>query len=140
MRSVPWNALAIVVAGGLIGLGLFLGLRPSAPRPAAPVHDLAAAQRKATAEVQAWLERQRPAFVRTCWEPSVAKAAEPARVPLSFNFSFDEHGREIGRGLNKHREAFRAVAAQCVRTFTERLEISPPCTTLAVDLTISLPN
>ncbi len=143
MGRVPWNALAIVVAGGLIGLGLFLGLRSSPPPAAAappPAIDGPAVQQKASADVQAWLERQRPLFVRTCWEPSVAKAAEPARVPLSFNLTFDKDGKEIGRGVNEHREAYRSDVGDCVRGFTERAQISPPGTTVTVEATISLPN
>ncbi len=141
--AVPWNALAIVVAGGLIGLGLFLGLRPPEtplPRPPGPALVDAAAQQKAAAELKAWLEAQRPTFIRTCWEPSFAKAAEPARISLSFNFTFDEKGQEIGRGMSEHREAHRADVGSCLRGLQERARISPPGATVAIEATISLPN
>lgn len=131
----PWTALAIVVAGAFIGVGLYV--RPAA---APPPKDESAARTRAVAEAVAFVEAQRADMIRACWEPSVAKAAEPARIHLTFGLTFDKDGKEIGRGINEYRDAFRADVAQCLRAMNKPAQISPPGVTVAVDVDLFLPN
>lgn len=142
---VPWNALAIVVAGAFIGLGLFFGLKkeapplPAASAPADPTQDAKAVA--ARAALAAWLEAQRPIFVSRCWAPSAARDPNPPRASFTYSLAVDENGKEVGRGITEHRDAFRSDVADCLRTQANApASIPPPGASVSVQLTITLPN
>jgi hypothetical protein len=133
-------APAIVIAGALIALGLFLGLRTrSAPerlplRPANPALARANTERLALAQ----LERYRPELVEKCWKPTLA-VPESARARMKLDVTFGPDGAQLARGLLEERGASRSVITACVQETLPALRISPQGLSVRVELPLALP-
>ncbi len=165
-------AIAIVVAGGMIGLGLYLGLRSAGDRPelgsalaasnapavappsvetalveAAPVAPLEVASASSSAhrsrdvalEATAALDRQRKAIVAACVLPALAQQPEPPTVKLTFNFTFGEDGKQLGRGVAEDRATSRPEVTRCVVDRLNPISVSPPGQRFRVDVPWTLP-
>jgi hypothetical protein len=110
-----------------------------APAPAPPRPSAAELRRRVAADARAALEGWRPTFLERCWAPSAARAAEPARIEVRFNFSFDGSGRMVGVGLTEQRRAYRADVAACLRGLGVRLAVPAPGVPVQVELPLTLP-
>lgn len=146
--------IAIVSGCGLIAIGLYAGLRsrPVAPPAAAPAAGSAPLPSPAdaappvppdqvAAQVAAALEAQRGRFISTCWQPSLAKAAQPARSPYELNFTISAEGKEVARGISELRGQSRADVAQCLRAIHDApILVAPPGQATTVTLTLWLPQ
>jgi hypothetical protein len=142
---------AILVAGVLIGAGLYLGLRhgassssspPPGPAPVTPVvppRSPGELQVRVTEQVRQALEQKRSTFVERCWSPSAQKSPEPASARYSFNITVDAQGKEIARGISEDRAAFRADVGQCLRGLGDKVAVSPPGATVQVTVPLTLP-
>jgi hypothetical protein len=136
--------------------------RPSsaAVPPSAPVVGPVAADTNAVrSEVARALEAQRSALLASCWEPSVRKSAQPARVDFLINLTFDASGKQIMRSLtegtaaSKSASNLRALTAQppaaaaasrsdvsmCLALTLASISISPPGTSVYVEAPFTLP-
>ncbi|WAS96680.1 hypothetical protein [Nannocystis punicea] len=150
------TSTAILLAGALIGLGLFLGLRslapgglaaapggpppaappaPASPPPQPPALDLATAQRHAANA----LAYHRDALRQDCYLPAVAGEATPPTVLLEFNYTFDAEGLQIARGAVETRGASRPEVTQCVLAKLPPLRIPRPGQLVTATLPLSFP-
>jgi hypothetical protein len=162
---------AVIIAGGLIGAGLIVGLRgrpsnaiPSSsdgtPRtapssaatgreeqrsasPSAAESTSASARderaRGAREEALKALTPQMAAFRRKCWEPSLKKAAEPPRVTLVLNYTFDADGEQLARGISDVAGASRPDVTNCVGMELQPISIPPPGARTYVEVPFTLP-
>lgn len=154
-----YTPISIVLAGSLIGVGLFMGLRqpggsrvePAAPaaggQPAAtaaqqpvgapPVGAPRAAEptlaRRATEQA---LEAQRAAIVERCI-PVAARSGAASR--LNINITFDPSGRQIARGIISDRGDPRPALSECVTGALPRLQIPAPGALQALEVVWVLP-
>src|ERR671918_2470372 len=87
-------APAIVIAGALIGMGLFFGLRsregaapPATAKPAAPSTPPTSLNTERFAA--AALEYHRPELVKRCWEPAPNDAPSQAKMRIDLTFGPD---------------------------------------------------
>ncbi len=144
--------VAVVVAGGLIGAGLFFGLRsrPASPvaSPSAPTNGPASAdvpvpmaesQGSVMADVSKALRAQRPRIVAECWEPAAKRQPEPAVMKIVYSFSFDAQGQQLARGISVERSTARADVTSCLSTALHPLTIPPPGAPMSVDVPFALP-
>ena len=160
---------SIVVAGGLVGAGLFFGLRARAPdagpagvgvapvlvasapsrtTPAPPPEEPARALPPGvTPEKQAAIDRraaeavarERPRLVRECWAPSAQKSAEPATLDVAVRFLFDKDGKQLDMSVADAADPRRADVTACVRRSGIVAAVDPPGTMVATQLQISFP-
>src|SRR5919106_3515905 len=99
-------APAIVIAGALIGMGLYFGLRrrdgaappasskPAAPSSAPPAH--VSTERFAAAA----LEFHRPELVKRCWgEPKTPAHGAPLQAKMTIDLTFGPDGSQVARGF-----------------------------------------
>lgn len=173
-------AAAIVVAGGLVGLGLFMGLRAGAPAPgaaptgapqgleltaraSAPVAEASAtgapvaapsatadasvtakkgSPEKAVAEAKvAALAQWRGKLKTACWDPLVAKTAEPKTSTHRLVLGFDASGKEVARGVSDVRDKpSRTDVGACLRTQTPTpISVAAPGEPLQVEVELTFP-
>lgn len=162
--SVP---VAIVAAGALIGLGLYLGLREGAgarrparvdwvsapastPSPAPslagsappspgsyPTPALRASVETAAAEQ---LAAAHPELRRACWDPAVARVAEPAEVTLQVRITFDAAGRSTAFAVADPPDGSRLDVATCLRAAPITLEVPPPGMRVTAALQLHFPD
>jgi hypothetical protein len=160
--------IGFTIAGALSGLGLYLGARSSGSPPAAASSPLAPASApppasvlagpaattttasapirlpeeahaRAVDEVTRTFEAQRARLVRECWTPSVARAAEPKQVAITFMLGYDEGGRPLTRGLREDLTRVRPDVTECVTRALPMAPIAPPGTPVRVTVTLTLP-
>lgn len=144
------TSTAILLAGALIGLGLFLGLRSLAPRepvaapepsaagappPAGPAFDLATSQQHAANALAYHVEALRQA----CYLPAVVGETPPPPVVLEFNYTFDAEGQQIARGSLEKRGASRPAVTECVLAKLPPLRIPRPGQTVTASPTLTFP-
>lgn len=113
-----------------------------APAARAPAADAQAPGMKAKVMEQAIqaLERERPQFVKRCWEPALKEKPEPSKAKFLFNMSFDgATGREISRGISETREYPRSDVAQCLRALPMNLSVDPPGANVNIEVFFSFP-
>jgi hypothetical protein len=135
---------AIVVAGAMIGGGLYLGLRarpagtatpppvevagrsgrgPAGARPGEPPADPLAVRRRG----QAAVDEFRRQMVERCWRPALAQRAEPGASRYTLEALFSADGTETARGIGEERDGpSRSDVAQCMRLQPLGLRIPPP--------------
>lgn len=140
------------MAGALLALALFFGLRglapgsaavppavPAAaeppPAPPAPVVDLAVAQQHA---INA-LAYHRSTLRQACYLPLVVGEAPPPRIAFQFNFTFDPEGIQITRGVAEARGAARPVITACVLAKLPALRIPRPGRIVEATVPLSFP-
>ena len=140
--------VAIVIAGALVGAGLFLGLR--AAHPPAPAQSTAPAagepspavevsSAKVVADAIAALETQRARILAECWQPSVKEQPEPATMSLVYSFTFDPKGDQRARGIVVDRATGRPDVTTCLTRTVAPLKIPPPGAVVSVDVPFRLP-
>ena len=140
MRRDLLIAGAVLVAGGAISaVILTAGDAPPAPGPI-DVIDTAAAQARAQSDAAAALEERRAEWIERCWRPSVNKQAEPRRITLTFDLSFDAAGTLVATGVSEDRTAARPDVAQCLRSRPLALQIRPPGVPVRVEVPFELPD
>lgn len=147
-------AIAIVIAGALVGLGLYLGLRArapvAAPRPgpaaeAAPVPPPHLPSRddpdRVRADAVAAVERFRQEMLERCWRPALAQAPQPATSTYQLDVSFSGNGVESARGVSELREQpSRGDVARCLRDQPiGTLRIPPPGGLVRYELPLRFP-
>lgn len=159
---------AILVGFALLALGVYSGLKaqsvgaPSsaetlaeAPRSAAPPPGVGPAPGAPTAPevpasaragaLQASVERvvlaeKRAVFLPKCWEPMVAKQAEPAKARYAMQMVFDATGTEIGRGISELRGSeSRPDVGRCLRELPIGLKIPAPGANVPVSVELTFP-
>ena len=146
-------AIAIVIAGAVIGLGLFLGIRsirtagtPNVNGPAAmaagtrppppPPRDPAMVRGDAVAV----LEQFRRHMIESCWRPALAKSPKPATSFFVVNFTFAGDGLEIARGISEVRDQpSRPDVAACLRQQPIGLRIPAPGGAVQLELPLAFP-
>lgn len=148
--------MATVIGCALVGLGLFLGLRAQAPpTPSAdpprstppPARSIALSPEEVpealrvtvTAQVSAALDALRPRILAECWEPALAKKAEPRAAEYILRLTFDAAGKEILRGVTDVRGSSRGDVGQCLRQMQMNLSIPPPGAYVPIDIRLTLP-
>lgn len=104
--------------------------------PGAPAAVQAAAN-KAAAEAIA--EMKKTVFLPKCWQPSVAKAADPPKVKFVYEVTFNPEGAQIARGINEDRAGYRQDVSACLNALPMDLKIPPPGTNVRVSLPLELP-
>ena len=104
--------------------------------PAAPPE----VQAKVLAQATKAVEAMKPTFLKTCWEPAVKLAPEPAKAKYVFNMTFDGRtGKELSRGISESREMVRSDVGQCLRGLPLSLSVDPPGMSVNVDVPLVLP-
>ncbi|WP_422888343.1 hypothetical protein [Nannocystis pusilla] len=144
---------AILLAGAMLALALFFGLRglnpgiavpPAAPPeppalasapPSPPPVDLAVARQHAANA----LAYHRGALRQSCYLPAVAGEASPPTISFTFNFTFDPEGAQIARGVVETRGEARQAITQCVLAQLPALRIPRPGQVVTADLPLSFP-
>lgn len=164
--SVP---AAIVIAGVLIGAGLFFGLRdrgrdapprggvvePRAAEPAAsrgdrppdrtapptaiPPPPVVALRERAVQEIAAALDKQRAALTEKCWKPNAGASPPPRPARWTFNFTMAPDGSQIARGVAEARGAGSPEITRCVLEALAPVSVSPTGATVVVDVPFALP-
>lgn len=140
-----YTPISVVVAGSLIGAGLFLGLRgppassalaaaslPAAVASVATVLDRSAAQRAA----EQALESQRAAVIASCIPPG-SRGGSASR--LHINIAFDHDGKQVTRGIIPERSDPRRELAECASDALPSLTIPAQNAPAALDLLWTLP-
>lgn len=145
---------AIVLAGCIIALGIYFGLRGreaptppvNQPLPAVPARGptvLAAKpivdQARVFREASAALDRHKKTLTEKCLAPALAQKPEPPRVKYSFNLTFDASGMVIARGIIEDHATARPDVATCVGDNFPELKVTPPGQTVRVDVPLELP-
>lgn len=162
------TATAILIAGALIGAGLFFGLRsaatpppaaapPSSATTAAPRQPVAASPPAATtgvapspaassarpetvaAQARVALDEQRDTLVKACVDPLFAKGAERRKVKLTMNFTFDPRGKQITQGLAEDRQTSLAGLSTCLSEKLQPISVPPPGANTYVEVPWELP-
>lgn len=161
--SLPIST-AIVVAGGLIGLGLFFGLRERGrdvgPSPAATPIETQRAERgerrpperspteprsagrgadRVAQDVGAALDAQRAALVEKCWKPYEAASPPPKPPRWLFNFSIGADGTQLARGVAEQRGTGNPAITRCILDTLAPVTIPPPGAAVTVDVPFGLP-
>lgn len=146
------TSTAIVLAGALIGLGLYLGIRrdplerpappaaearvlPVVPPPTAPAPDPGRVRRHA----EAALAYHRPGLRQACYLPAVAGEAPLPNIAFEFTFTFGPDGVQVMRGVVEMRDASRPAVTACVTAELPPLRIPPPGEIVQVVLPLSFP-
>jgi len=151
---------AIVIAGALVGAGVYFGGRrgaetpprdsPSAPAPALdpprasppappPVAPLPADKARVAADAAAALDEQRATLVEKCWAPSARAQPTPPSMKLTYNFTFDAQGNQLARGVTLDRATARADVTSCLNGAVLPIHVPPPGASVAVDVPFALP-
>jgi hypothetical protein len=117
------------------------GAAPVAPSPvvpatAAPTPEAAARVRE---EVARAIAGEREAWLKECWEPAVARSAEPGTSLHHVQVSVDGSGREVLRAIGDVRGETRDEVAQCLRAHYRPMRVTPPGAPTAVDVTVRFP-
>jgi hypothetical protein len=138
-------APAIVIAGALIAMGLYFGLRsrdgatppasskPAATSSAAPAH--VSTERFAAAA----LEYHRPELVKRCWDSNRPAHGAPSQAKMTIDLTFGPDGSQVARGFREERGATRPEVTACVQRTLPPLRVPPPGGSVRVELPLTLP-
>lgn len=160
---------SIVVAGGLVGAGAFLGLylgrtpplvASSAPPARVEIAPLAtvtedpssaaalrtpppgvslALQARVDKEAAAGLEALRSELVSRCWAPSAAKDPKPERMTVRVRVLFDASGAATRHGVADADAPSRRDVTDCVREAKLDLRVTAPGMVVGTELALALP-
>lgn len=72
----------------------------------------------------ALLAAKKDIFIPKCYQPGLAKQAEPKHMKLTYDLTFNAKGEEIMRGITEDRSAERADIAVCLRMLPDMLKLS----------------
>lgn len=134
----PWIALAGLLVGAGLAVGLYFGLR-RAPAPAAPIADrkppmdAPAPPPDLVRIVRSALEPLRLEWRAACWK------APPASSHM-IELAFDASGQEIARSILDERGRSRDDVTVCLREQPYKaLRIAPPGTPVTLRLPLAFP-
>jgi hypothetical protein len=137
---------AIVIAGAMIALGVYLGLSKRAPLPVAGVAAAPAATTASAAslgevegQVRAALDSHRTMLRDKCLQDA---AADPSyRGDWRLDYTFAPDGTQVIRGVTEHADAAsaRPTLTRCVFDALPPLRIPPPNATVQVEVAFSFP-
>ncbi len=131
-RYVLSTPVAILLAGGLIALGLYIGVRErtsrlaaaaqpvvgAPPQPARPQLQPPRRSRPSRTTTAARLKEAvaalRPTMREKCWLPVTKDASAPLHWSATFTFSFDAAGKQLSRGVRERRSSSPVAIANCV--------------------------
>jgi hypothetical protein len=74
-----------------------------------------------------------------CWDPAIARAADPATANYVYDLTFDAAGNEISRGINETRGESRADVGVCLSQHFASLRVHPPGQQVHVLVTVAFP-
>lgn len=132
MRSV---AAAIVLAGVMISVALYLALSPRPQvAPVAPAR-VAAIGNPSQSAAEA-LASYRPGLRIACW-PTDAGALTASRWII--DLTFDATGTQIARGFREERGASNTEVTKCVERYLPTLRIPAPGQSARVEVPFALP-
>ena len=134
MRVGKAVAPAIIIAGGLIGLGLYFGLRGRERAAPAPPARLSTERFAA-----ALLEYHRAELVKRCWEPRRAGGGEKAQAKMRIDVTFGADGAQVARGFLEERGAAHPEVTECVQQTLPPLRVPPPGVPIRLELQLALP-
>lgn len=160
---------SILLAGAMIGAGLFFGLRgrpienpkssillseaptpktPSIPDPSPPeptptpppaALDPSDLQAKVQKQAIEALDKHRARIIADCWNPSVKKAPNPTSSNFTFRFLFNPKGHVDTSGVADPAAESRHDVSQCIRDLKLPITITPPGSEIAVQVQLTLP-
>jgi len=149
---------AILFAGVIIALALFLGLRnmpgstppapvvapaapPSAAEPAPPAPPAPPPVDPATSRQHATnaLAYHRGTLRQECYLPAVVGEATPPALDIEFSFTFDGAGVQVMRGVVETSAESRPAVTQCVLDKLPPLRIPAPGQVATAVVTLSFP-
>jgi hypothetical protein len=84
-------------------------------------------------------EQKKALFVPKCWQPALAKQAEPKTSRFLFSLSFDAAGVERVRGISEIRGESRVDVARCLREQPGGLKITPTGASVSLELFLDFP-
>jgi hypothetical protein len=119
-----------------------LASSPAAPTemaPEAPLLDPKSARVKAVADVERAFAAKHAQLLRDCWAPSVARAADPPQVVITFTLGYGPDGHPTTRALAVKGTNVRADVAACVNREVEAPEITPLGERVRVSVDLTLP-
>jgi hypothetical protein len=135
--------VAIVVAGALVGIGMFFGLRangahspsetPAVPAVPVPAQDVLLQQAKDA------LDAQRAMLTEKCWVPAIKDQPDPHEIGYVFDFTFDAQGRQIMRGTIENRATARPAVTSCVADALLPIVIPAPGASVRIEVPFRLP-
>ncbi len=159
---------SILLAGAMIGAGLFFGLRgrpvespispttppsehtpakassPLDPKPTpTPVDAVApepfALQAKVQKQALDALGKHRAQIVADCWNPSAKKDPNPAKLTFNFRFLFKPTGELGTSSVGDAPAESRRDVSQCIRDLKLPIAVAPPGSEIAVQIPFTLP-
>ena len=137
-------AAAIVLAGALIGMGLYFGLR-SRDRLANPAASSARTSFPQPAQLSterfaaALLEYHRPELVKRCWPGQGVGARSPGPATMRIDVTFGPDGTQVARGFLEDRGASQPELTACIQRALPPLRVPPPGVSVRVELPLTLP-
>ncbi|MDC0666380.1 hypothetical protein [Nannocystis radixulma] len=147
------TSTAILLAGAMIALGLFFGLRglmasapeptptiapappPTQATPAPAVVDLETSRR----HVANALAYHRATLRQGCYLPQVAGQQTPPTLEFEFNFTFDAGGRQVTRGLVEKGRKYPPEITACMLAKLPALRIPQPGQVVTATIPLSFP-
>jgi len=149
---------AVLLAGAMIALGLYFGLRDRAPAPASiapsavgsvksdvlpsetqrrpePTPPAKADRTAVKAAAVKDIDRHRPAVIEKC-----LKALPPSeKLGFDVNVTFDALGKQLVRSIREGRDNAQRGSGECVTRAVPNLEVPAPGETVVVDFSWTLP-
>lgn len=143
------TSTAIVLAGGLIAVGVFLGLRSRAP---SAVHAEAAAPAKVITppiavapaglvvqQASEALAYQRTRLRDVCYRPAAIAAGAALPAAWILNVTFDARGVQLARGMEEQRGTSTPELTRCIGEQLQPLLVPPPGATVMVEVPLRFP-
>ncbi len=132
---------AIVIAGGMIAGGAYLGLRErgageaTAPAPAAVSAPVAVDRELVTRQALEALAYHRPQILARCYRA----IAERRPAAFTFDVTFDAQGSQVMRGFIEAPGTSTPEITACVTESLPPLKIPPPGAVVMIEVPLRLP-
>jgi hypothetical protein len=130
-----------VIAGALVGIGTYFGLRANGARSPseAPAVPALPARNVLLQQVKDALDAQRAMLTEKCWAPAIKDQPGPHEIGYVFDFTFDPQGRQIMRGMIENRSTARPVVTSCVADALLPIMIPAPGASVRIEVPFRLP-
>lgn len=114
---------------------------PPQPAQAAPAPNVdPAAQKQAEADAIKAIAGLKTTWTKSCWESALKTKAEPKTSTYRLNLALTPEGKLVGIGWSEVREApSRPDVAQCLRQERFTFSVSPPGSSLSLDIPVEFP-
>lgn len=148
------NSTAILLAGAMLALAVFFGLRglapPAAPSPPPPptAEPPPPAAEPPPPALDPEVARQRVADAlayhhdklrQDCYLPAVAGESPLPTLTFEFNYTFDSEGMQIARGVVEVGDTGRPAVTECVLATLPALRIRRPGRVVTATVPLSFP-